>query len=74
MVISLTRPRPHLALRLRSLSRDTRHPRATVIEPSGGLPTHVGSHDPAPGAVLSPSRYALDVEEGEPTWEDAEWQ
>lgn len=74
MIVPLTLPQTRLTslvkeLRARTRQRTLFPPEPPVTMPTGILPR--GHRQP----VAYPSNpYSLEFEDGEPTWEDAEWQ
>lgn len=74
MAISLSLPRPRFAFRVRSLSSHADRPPGLAPQSPEVVPMQ-RPFDERPRHVVPPANpYALEFEEGEPTWEDAEWQ
>jgi hypothetical protein len=72
MVISSALPRTRLTAWVQSLSLRARPSRVSL---SPLVASIQGTSDEHPRRAVTPSTpYALEFEEGEPTWEDAEWQ
>lgn len=74
MVISLAFPHTHLTVWVQALGTQRRRHRATDVNSLLVAPVQEQRQEPGQRVVPPSNPYALDVEAGEPTWEDAEWQ
>ncbi len=74
MVMSLALPRTRLAVWVQSRILHSRQPQGSVSMSPLVAPMQRPPDEHSRRVVPPANPYALEFEEGEPTWEDAEWQ